>query len=333
MERKILINKSDKIYVAGHKGMVGNAIVKNLQKNGFNNLLLVNKEQLDLKNRKLVFEWFENFKPDVVVIAAAKVGGIFANNSYPVDFLLDNLKIQNNLIECSFINNVKRLLFLGSSCIYPKFCKQPIKEDYLLGGSLEKTNEWYAIAKISGIKLCEALRKQYGFDAFSLMPTNLYGPGDNYNERNSHVLPALIRKFSEAAVNKKKAVTCWGTGLPKREFLHVDDLADACRFVLLNWDLDSSLAPKNNNESLSFLNVGSGKEISIKDLAYLVAKKCEYNGQIIWDHSKPDGTPQKLLDVSKLKALGWEYNIGLDIGVEKTIKSYKKELNENTIRI
>ena len=329
----MLIDKNDKIYVAGHKGMVGNAIVKNLQKNGFNNLLLVNKEQLDLKNRKLVFEWFENYKPDVVVMAAAKVGGIFANNAYPVDFLLDNLKIQNNLIECSFINNVKRLLFLGSSCIYPKFCKQPIKEDYLLDGLLEKTNEWYAIAKISGIKLCEAMRKQYGFDALSLMPTNLYGPGDNYNNKNSHVMPALIRKFSEAVANKQKEVTCWGTGLPKREFLHVDDLADACRFVLINWDLNSNSAPKNNNEPLLFLNVGSGKDISIKDLAYIVAKKCGYDGKIIWDHSKPDGTPQKLLDVSKLRELGWEYKIELDLGVEKTIKSYKKELNENSIRI
>ena len=333
MKSNILMNKNDKIYVAGHKGMVGNAIVKNLQKNGFNNLLLVNREQLDLKHREKVLEWFETFKPDVVIIAAAKVGGIFANNSYPVDFLLDNLKIQNNLIESSFINNVKRLLFLGSSCIYPKFCNQPIKEDYLLSGSLEKTNEWYAIAKISGIKLCDALRKQYGFDAFSLMPTNLYGPRDNYNERNSHVLPALIRKFSDAVVHKKKEVTCWGTGLPKREFLHVDDLADACRFVLLNWDLNSNSAPKHNNEPLSFLNVGSGKDISIKDLAYIVAKKCDYNGQIIWDHSKPDGTPQKLLDVSKLKELGWQFNIGLELGIEKTIKSYKEELNENTIRI
>ncbi len=333
MKSKKMMNKNDRIYVAGHKGMVGNAIVKNLKKNGFKNLLLVNKEQLDLTNRKEVFEWFENFKPDVVVIAAAKVGGIFANNSYPVDFLLDNLKIQNNLIECSFINNVKRLLFLGSSCIYPKFCNQPIKEDYLLGGSLEKTNEWYAIAKISGIKLCEALRKQYGFDALSLMPTNLYGPGDNYNKNNSHVLPALIRKFSEAVVNNQKEVTCWGTGLPKREFLHVDDLADACRFALINWDLNSKSAPKYNNEPLTFLNVGSGKDISIKELADIVAEKCKYHGNIIWDHSKPDGTPQKLLDVSKLRELGWEYEIELDIGVEKTIQSYKEELNENKIRI
>tara|TARA_B100000886_G_scaffold134243_1_gene90602 strand:+ start:3475 stop:4476 length:1002 start_codon:yes stop_codon:yes gene_type:complete len=329
-----LVTKADKIYVAGHNGMVGNAIVKNLKKNGFNNLLLVSREKLDLTNRKNVFEWIENFKPDVVIIAAAKVGGICANNDYPVNFLLENLKIQNNLIEASFVNNIKRLLFLGSSCIYPKLCNQPIKEEYLLNGLLEKTNEWYAIAKISGIKLCEALRKQYGFDAFSLMPTNLYGPGDNYNKKNSHVLPALIRKFSEAVQNKENEVICWGTGSPKREFLHVDDLADACTFVLINWDINSRTSPKyNNNEPLSFLNVGTGIDISIKDLASLVAEKCGYSGKIVWDHTKPDGTPQKLLDVSRLNNLGWKYKVNLNVGVQKTIQCFENELRENKVRI
>ncbi len=334
MKNDPLLSKTDKIYVAGHNGMVGNAIVKNLKNNGFNNLLLVNRKKLDLTNRKLVFEWFENFKPNIVIIAAAKVGGIFANSIYPVDFLLENLKIQNNLIEASFKNNIKRLLFLGSSCIYPKLCNQPIKEEYLLDGALEKTNEWYAIAKICGIKLCESLRKQYGFDSLSLMPTNLYGSGDNYNKNNSHVLPSLIRKFSEAVKNKQNEVICWGTGSPKREFLHVDDLADACRFVLINWDINSKNSPKySNKEPLSILNVGSGKEIAIKDLANLVAEKCGYNGQIVWDNSKPDGSPQKLLDVSRLGNLGWKYKVNLDVGIEKTIESYKKELRENKIRI
>ena len=325
MKNSKLINKNDKIYVAGHKGMVGNAIVKNLQKNGFNNLLLVNREQLDLQNREKVLEWFETFKPDVVVIAAAKVGGIFANNSYPVDFLLDNLKIQNNLIECSFINNVKRLLFLGSSCIYPKFCNQPIKEDYLLGGSLEKTNEWYAIAKISGIKLCEALRKQYGFDALSLMPTNLYGPGDNYNKKNCHVLPAFIRKFSEAVVNNQKEVTCWGTGLPKREFLHVDDMASACIHLM---NLSSEKYQSISEPMLSHINIGSGIDYSIKDLALIIAKVTKYDGKIVFDSSKPDGTPRKLLNTKRLNDLGWNYSIKLEEGLSQTYEWYVENLEK-----
>ena len=258
--------------------------------------MVVDKKDLDLSNKNSVFEWFENFKPDIVIIAAAKVGGIYANNTRAADFILNNLKIQNNLIEASLINKVKRLLFLGSSCIYPKFCDQPIKEEYLLNGYLEKTNEFYAIAKISGLKLCEALRKQYGFDALTLMPTNLYGPGDNYSETNSHVMPALIRKFSEAANNNKKQVICWGTGSPKREFLHVDDLADACLFALLNWDINSNSAPKDpNNEPLTFLNVGTGKDISINELANIISEKCGFTGEIVWDDSKPDGTPQKII--------------------------------------
>ena len=334
IENNKLIDKNSKIYVAGHKGMVGSAIIRNLKKRGFNNLLTVERKLLNLENREEFFAWIKKFKPEIVIIAAAKVGGIYANNNYPVDFILSNLKIQNNLIEGSFLNGVKRLLFLGSSCIYPKLCKQPIKEDYLLSGALEKTNEWYAIAKISGIKLCEALRKQYGFDAFSLMPTNLYGPGDNYNLENSHVLPALIRKFSEAVDGNKNEVICWGTGKPKREFLHVDDLADACIFALSNWDIDSNSSPRDeNNLPLSFLNVGSGKDISIKDLANIISKKCGFNGNIIWDESKPDGTPQKLLDISNLKNIGWTYKISLEDGISSTISSYKKESKDYKIRI
>ncbi len=328
------MENNDKIFVAGHKGMVGSAILRNLRKNGYNNLMVVDKKDLDLSNKNSVFEWFENFKPDIVIIAAAKVGGIYANNTFPADFILNNLKIQNNLIEASLINKVKRLLFLGSSCIYPKFCDQPIKEEYLLNGYLEKTNEFYAIAKISGLKLCEALRKQYGFDALTLMPTNLYGPGDNYSETNSHVMPALIRKFSEAANNNKKQVICWGTGSPKREFLHVDDLADACLFALLNWDINSNSAPKDpNNEPLTFLNVGTGKDISINELANIISEKCGFTGEIVWDDSKPDGTPQKLLDVSKLNNLGWNYKINLKDGIEETISNFKNELNKKKIRL
>ena len=329
-----LIKKTDKIFVAGHKGMVGNSLIKVLEKNGYKNILTVNKNLVDLRNSNLVYNWFREEKPDVTVVAAAKVGGIFANKSYPVEFLLDNLKIQNNVIESSWKKGVKRLLFLGSSCIYPKFSKQPIKEEYLLNGSLESSNQWYAIAKISGIKLCEALRKQYGFDTISLMPTNLYGPKDNYHSTHSHVIPGLIKKFHDAVVSNKNTVTCWGSGNPMREFLHVQDLAEACCFVLENWNPDLHNSPiDSDGEKLNFLNVGTGLDHSIKDIALLIADAFNYKGKIKWDLSKPDGTPKKLLDVSNLKSLGWEAKIGIDEGIKRTVLDFKNELKENSLKI
>ena len=325
-----LINKNDYIFVAGHKGMVGSAICRSLIKKDYKNLLLVERKELDLRNDRDVKKWFKINKPSIVIIAAAKVGGIFANSRFPTEFLLDNLKIQNNLIENSFINGVKRLLFLGSSCIYPKFSKQPISEEDLLSGYLENTNEPYALAKICGIKLCQSLIKQYSFDAICLMPTNLYGPGDNYHPKNSHVLPALIRKFSEAALYKHELVKCWGSGQPKREFLHVDDLANACIFSLENWSLFKNNAPCDlNGDKLSFLNVGTGKDISIKDLAYKIAKGCDFKGKIIWDESKPDGTPRKLLDISRIKSLGWSPEIELEEGIELTLENFRRDYLKN----
>ena len=329
-----LIKKTDKIFVAGHNGMVGNSLIKVLEKNGYKNILTVNKNLVDLRNSSLVHNWFCEENPDVTIVAAAKVGGIFANDSYPVEFLLDNLKIQNNVIESSWKTGVKRLLFLGSSCIYPKFSKQPIKEEYLLSGSLESSNQWYAIAKISGIKLCEALRKQYGFDTISLMPTNLYGPKDNYHASNSHVIPGLIKKFHDAVVSNKKSVTCWGSGNPMREFLHVEDLAEACCFVLENWNPDLQNSPiDSNGKKLQFLNVGTGLDHSIKDIALLIAEVLNYKGKIKWDLTKPDGTPQKLLDVSNLKSLGWEAKIGINEGLKRTVLDFKNELKENNLKI
>ena len=313
--------------------MVGSAILRKLKKLGYKNLITINKKDLDLEDSLNVKSWFKEIKPEIVIIAAAKVGGINANNQYPVDFLLRNLKIQNNLIESAWINKTKRLLFLGSSCIYPKLSKQPIKEEYLLSGELESTNQWYALAKISGIKLCQALRMQYGFDAVSLMPTNLYGPGDNYNLSSSHVLPAFIRKFYEAKENGDNNVTCWGTGKPRREFLHVDDLADAVIFALNKWDPSSLDAPKDSkNNILSFLNVGTGNDISIKELASLIAEEIGYVGKITWDNTKPDGTPKKQLDISKILELGWEPKVKFKDGIKDSIASFKKELLEKNIR-
>ena len=324
---KCLIQKENKIFVAGHKGMVGKAIVRRLKKEGFNNILTASREQLDLRNYVDVENWFKINKPEITILAAAKVGGIIANDSSPTQFILDNLKIQNNIIECSFKNNIKRLLFLGSSCIYPKFAPQPIKEESLLTNSLEPTNQWYAIAKISGIKLCEALRIEHGFDAISLMPTNLYGEGDYYHSINSHVIPGLIRKFYEAKNLNKDFVTCWGTGNAKREFLYVDDLAKACIFSLKNWDPESKYAPKkDNNENLFYLNVGTGKDIQIKELAFLIASILEFKGEIKWDKSKPDGTPKKLLDSTRINELGWNPNFSLKKGLEKTIEIFYEEI-------
>ena len=329
MKKKITL--SDKIFVAGAKGMAGNAICKALFKKGYGKsnggeVLKPSRKDLDLLDTEAVKKWFEINKPTVVIIAAAKVGGIIANSTYPTQFLLDNLKIQNNLIENSWRTGVKRLLFLGSSCIYPKFAQQPIKEESLLTGQLEETNQWYAISKISGIKLCEALRKQYNFDAISLMPTNLYGPGDNYHPQNSHVMASLIRKFYEASINSLPSVTCWGTGNPLREFLHVDDLGDAVVFALENWDPSSVNAPKDgNNNKLITLNVGTGKDISIKELAYKISNLVNYKGEIIWDIKKPDGTPKKLLNIQKIQSLGWNPKKSFTEGIKNAIETFKIE--------
>ena len=329
-----LLKKEEKIFIAGGSGMVGSAIIRKLNNLGFKNLIYPNSSELDLKNSDLVFHWFKKNKPNIVIFAAAKVGGIFANNTYPVDFLLDNLKIQNNVIENAWKNQVRRFLFLGSSCVYPKNSSQPIKEDELLKSYLEKTNEWYALAKISGIKLCQALRKQYGFDAISLMPTNLYGKGDNYHSSNSHVLPALINRFHSHKLEQKAQIECWGSGNPRREFMHVDDLADASIFALENWDPNKNDAPLDQfGDPLNWINVGTGIDLSIKELAEMIANITSFSGDIIWNKDKPDGTFRKLLNVSKLEKLGWKSKISLEEGLRTTYKDYKKELKENKLRI
>ena len=329
---KKIIQPNEKIFIAGAHGMVGKAAKKSLLKSGYGLkkndgfLLTPSKQDLDLLDFEKVKIWFEINKPSVVILAAAKVGGILANNLEPTEFILDNLKIQNNVIENAWKNGVKRFLFLGSSCIYPKFTRQPITEESLLTDSLEETNQWYAIAKIAGIKLCQALRKQYNFDAISLMPTNLYGPGDNYHPENSHVMAALIRKFFYAKKKSYNSVTCWGNGSPLREFLFVDDLGDAIVFALENWDPNSPNAPiDKEGNPLTILNVGSGLDISIKDLAKKIAKYSQYKGEIIWDQSKPNGTPKKLLNIEKINQLGWKPKTSLDEGILKTISLFKKE--------
>lgn len=300
------MNKTDKIYVAGHRGLVGSAIVRNLEKNGYSNIVWRTSKNLDLTNQVAVAKFFENESPDYVFLSAAKVGGIHANDIYPADFIRVNLQIQINVIDSAYKNDAKKLLFLGSSCIYPKFSPQPMKEEYLLTGELEPSNEWYAIAKIAGIKMCQAYKKQYGFNAISLMPTNLYGPGDNFNLENSHVIPALIRKFHDAKVNNASYVEVWGTGTPKREFLYVDDLADASVFLMNSYNDDQ------------FVNVGVGKDTTIGELAELIKKITGFDGEIKWDKSKPDGTPQKLLAVDKLTKAGWEAKTGIEDGLRKT---------------
>ena len=320
-----LISQEDEIVVFGSNGMAGSAICRALDKKGYRNVFKPLRSEVNLLNFSEVKDWFKSAKPKVVIIAAAKVGGIYANDKYSADFILENLKIQNNIIEIAWRENVKKLLFLGSSCIYPKFSKQPIVEEELLSGQLESTNQWYAISKIAGIKLCTALRKQYNFNAISLMPTNLYGPGDNYHPKNSHVLPGLIRRFCEAKINSEKQVVCWGTGSPLREFLHVDDLANACIFVLENWDLDLKSSPKDKNGlPLTYLNVGTGSDISIKEVANLIAKFLDYKGEIIWDSSIPDGTPKKVLDVSRINKMGWKSKIEIEKGLKNTINQYKE---------
>ena len=307
------MEQNAKIYVAGHRGMVGSAIVRKLHAEGYHNIITRTSRQLDLRNQKAVRQFFEEEKPDYVFLAAAKVGGIWANNIYPAQFIYDNLAIELNVIDAAYRSKVTKLLLLGSSCIYPRECPQPMKEEHLLTGPLEPTNEWYALAKICGIKLCKAYNKQYGTRFISCMPTNLYGPGDNYHLQNSHVLPALIRKFDDAKNAGHESVEIWGTGKVKREFLHVDDLADACLFLMNNYD---------GNEHV---NIGWGKDISIGSLAKAVQKIVGFEGEITHNLSKPDGTPQKLLDTSLINSLGWYPKISLKEGLKQTIESYRNQ--------
>ena len=299
-----MINHNSKIYIAGHNGMVGSACWRALEAKGYKNIIGYSSKELDLRDQIAVFEMFEREKPDVIIDAAAKVGGILANSQNPYEFLMDNMLIQNNLIRTAHELNIKKFIFLGSSCIYPKLAPQPLKEEYILTGPLEETNQWYAIAKISGVKLIEALRKQYNRDYLSLMPTNLYGPGDNYDLETSHVLPAMLRKFHEAKVTNKNEVVLWGTGNPKREFLHVNDLAKAVIFSI------------ENSLSDSLYNIGSGVEVTVQGLAEIIQKIVGYNGSVKWDHSKPDGTLRKLMDSSKINLSGWNANIDLKKGIE-----------------
>ena len=308
------MNKESKIYVAGHRGMVGSAIIRQLQTSGFENIITRTSSELDLRDQRNVAEFFETEKPDFVFLGAAKVGGIHANNTYRAEFIYDNLMIATNIIHSSHLNGVTKLMFLGSSCIYPKMAPQPMSEEHLLTGSLEPTNEPYAIAKITGIKLCESYRDQYGSNFISVMPTNLYGTGDNYNLKNSHVLPALMRKFHEAKENGDATVEVWGTGSPKREFLHCDDLANACIHLMLTY---------NERE---LVNIGSGVDVSIKELAETIQEIVGFEGKIDWNTEMPDGTPRKLMNVNKLKSLGWEYKIELRDGIEKTYQDFLSQI-------
>jgi GDP-L-fucose synthase len=313
------MKKDSKIYVAGHNGMVGSSILRRLKIDGFDNLITKSKEELDLTNQQSVSDFFNDEKPEYVFLAAAKVGGILSNNTYKADFIYQNLMIQSNIIHNSYLHGVKKLVFLGSSCIYPKNCPQPIKEEYLLSGQLESTNDAYAIAKIAGIKMCQSYNQQYGTNFISVMPTNLYGPGDNYHLQNSHVLPALLRKFHDAKMNGEPEVVVWGSGKPMREFLYVDDLVDSILFLMENY-----------NES-DIVNIGSGVDISIRDLAHLIKEELNYNGNVIYDSSKPDGTPRKLLDVSKLHDMGWVHKTNLKEGIKLTYKHFLKLYNEQML--
>ena len=320
-----------KIFIAGASGMVGSAIYRAFKKyekiNNINSIkyLTPSREELDLENYTKVNEWFYTHKPENTILAAAKVGGIFANNNNPTDFILRNLKIQSNIIEAAWKNGVEKFIFLGSSCIYPKFAEQPIREESLLKGELETTNQWYAISKIAGIKLCEALKFEHNFNCLSLMPTNLYGPKDNYHPLNSHVMASLIRKFCIAKLNNQPQVICWGSGNPLREFMHVDDLANAIIYIFKNWDLKFKKLPlQKNGRMLNYLNIGTGHEISIKDLSLKIANIVGYKGEIKWDKSKPDGTPRKLLNSEKLRDLGWKPEISLTEGIDMTINEFMK---------
>ena len=309
------MNKSSKIYIAGHRGMVGSALWRLLKSNGYSNLIGKTSADLDLRNQQSVTDFYKKEQPEVVIDAAAKVGGILANNDFPYQFLVENMQIQNNLIDGAIKAGIEKFIFLGSSCIYPKFAPQPLKEEYLLTDSLEPTNEWYAIAKISGVKACQAIRKQYNKDYVSLMPTNLYGPFDNFDLQSSHVLPAMLRKFHEAKLNKQSDVILWGTGTPMREFLFVDDMAEAVVYAL------------ENNLSEYLYNIGTGKDITIKELAETIQKVIGHQGNILWDTSKPDGTPRKLMDVSKMQELGWQYSTELEDGIKKTYQWFLENLD------
>jgi len=302
------MEQSSKIYIAGHRGMVGSSLERKLRKEGYKNIVTRTSSELDLRNQKAVNDFFEKEKPEYVILAAAKVGGIHANNTYRAEFIYDNLMIEANIIHAAYLNKVTKLLFLGSSCIYPKMAPQPLKEEYLLSGYLETTNQPYAIAKIAGIEMCDSYRAQYGCNFISAMPTNLYGTNDNYHPENSHVLPALIRRIVLAKKNNEPTVTIWGTGTPRREFLHVDDLAEACYFLLENY----------NEKGL--VNIGCGKDVSIKELAELIVSEVRYEGQLVFDIKKPDGTPRKLMDITKMKNIGWTPQINLIKGIERTIK-------------
>ncbi len=310
------MKQTAKIYIAGHRGMVGSGLERKLRKEGYNNIVTRTSNELDLRNQQAVNIFFEKEKPEYVILAAAKVGGIHANNTYRAEFIYDNIMIEANIIHAAYLNKVTKLLFLGSSCIYPKMAPQPLKEEYLLSGCLESTNQPYAIAKIAGIEMCDSYRAQYGCNFISAMPTNLYGTNDNFHPENSHVLPALIRRIVLAKKNSEPTVTIWGTGTPRREFLHVDDLADACYFLLQNY---------NRN---GLVNIGCGIDVSINELAELIVAEVGYEGQLVFDTTKPDGTPRKLMDTSKINNLGWFYKTSLEVGVRKTVQEYNKLLNE-----
>lgn len=319
------MNKNAKIYVAGHRGLVGSALVRRLEKEGYSNLILRTSKELNLRDESAVKSFFDEEKPEYVFLAAAKVGGIYANNTYPADFIIQNIQIQTNVITHALRTGVKRLLFLGSSCIYPRECPQPMKEEYLLTGPLEPTNEPYAIAKIAGIKMCESVNRQHGTDFRSVMPTNLYGPGDNFHPENSHVLPGLLRKFHEAKINQSEYVEVWGSGKPRREFLHVDDMASACLYIM---NLNEKTYKANTKPMLSHVNIGTGKDCTIRELAETIAKVTGFKGEIRFDPSKPDGTPRKLLDISRLNALGWEATISLEDGIRQTYQWFLEHRDE-----
>lgn len=310
------LHRESRIYVAGHRGLVGGAVVRALERAGHRNLLLRTREELDLTVQAAVLAFFERERPEAVIMAAARVGGIHANNTQPAGFIRDNLLVQTNVIDAAYRAGVAKFVFLGSSCVYPKFAPQPIKEEYLLTGSLEPTNEWYAIAKIAGLKMCQAYRREYGFNAISLMPTNLYGPGDNFDLQNSHVLPALIRRFHEATQRGDETLSIWGTGTPRREFLHVDDLAEATIFLLEHYDEEA------------IINVGWGEDVTIRELAEVIQSVCGYRGRLVFDTTKPDGTPRKLLETGRLTALGWRPKITLKNGIESTYAWYREHLAE-----
>jgi GDP-L-fucose synthase len=310
------LNQASRIYVAGHRGLVGGAVVRALAHQGYRNLLLRTHQELDLREQSAVRAMFESERPEAVILAAARVGGIHANSTQPAAFIRDNLLVQDNVIDAAYRSGVAKFVFLGSSCVYPKFAPQPIKEEYLLTGPLEPTNEWYAVAKIAGLKMCQAYRREYGFNAISLMPTNLYGPGDNFDLQNAHVLPALIRRFHEARQRGDETLSIWGTGTPRREFLHVDDLADAVVYLM------------NHYDSEDIVNVGWGEDVTIRQLAELIQKACGYQGRLLFDTSKPDGTPRKLLDTTRLTALGWRPKIALEAGVESTYAWFREHVAE-----